>query len=151
MAIARVESTWDPKATNGTHFGLWQISTTPGLGAGLEHARRHLDPLLNARYAFALYSDQPGSGEAKFADWNPFEKTDYRQFLDLARQAVAGTGGTANVTNNGCTASPIQVAGELGRALGPRRCHDENPERTVQLVVGHWRTVYLQEPVPQGG
>jgi hypothetical protein len=122
VAIARVESTWDPRATNGSHFGLWQISAqhkekVPGWNTKTDI----FDPLVNAKYAFALYSARPGSGEAKFADWIPFEKTDYRQFLDVARQAVAATArGTANVADTGCTASPIQVAGELSAALSAR-------------------------------
>ncbi|ABL79294.1 MULTISPECIES: endonuclease/exonuclease/phosphatase family protein [unclassified Nocardioides] len=122
VAIARVESTWDPKATNGSHFGLWQISAQhKGKVPGWNTQADIFDPLLNARYTFALYSARPGSGEAKFADWIPFEKTDYHQFLDVARQAVGATGGgTANVGNTGCTASPIQVAGELSAALKAR-------------------------------
>ena len=122
VAIARVESTWNPKATNGSHFGLWQISQqhkgkVPGWGTQTDI----FEPLLNARYAFALYSARPGSGEAKFADWIPFEKSDYRQYLDVARQAVAATaGGTTNVTDTGCTTSPIQFAGELSAALSAR-------------------------------
>ena len=99
VAIARVESTWDPTATNGSHFGLWQIAQEhKGKVPGWNTQADIFDPLLNARYAFALYSARPGSGEAKFADWIPFEKTDYHQFLDVARQAVAATGGgTTNV------------------------------------------------------
>jgi hypothetical protein len=122
VAIARVESTWNPKATNGSHFGLWQIAQEhQGKVPGWNTQADILDPLLNARYAFALYSARPGSGEAKFADWIPFEKTNYRQYLDAARQAVAATeGGTTNVANTGCTASPIQVAGELSAALSAR-------------------------------
>jgi hypothetical protein len=122
VAIARVESTWDPRATNGSHFGLWQISAQhKGKVPGWNTQADIFDPLLNAKYAFALYSARPGSGEAKFADWIPFEKTDYRQFLDVARQAVAATaGGATNVADTGCTASPIQVAGELSAALSAR-------------------------------
>lgn len=122
VAIARVESTWDPEATNGSHFGLWQIAQEhKGKVPGWDTQADIFDPLLNARYAFALYSARPGSGEAKFADWIPFEKTDYRQYLDAARQAVAATeGGTTNVADTGCTASPIQVAGELSAALSAR-------------------------------
>lgn len=122
VAIARVESTWDPEATNGSHFGLWQISAQhKGKVPGWNTRADIFDPLLNARYAFALYSARSGSGEARFADWIPFEKTDYHQFLDVARQAVAATGGgTTNVGNTGCTASPIQVAGELSAALKAR-------------------------------
>ncbi len=92
VAIARVESTWNPKATNGSHFGLWQIAQEhKGKVPGWNTQADIFDPLLNARYAFALYSARPGSGEAKFADWIPFEKTDYHQYLDAARQAVAAT------------------------------------------------------------
>lgn len=122
VAIARVESTWDPKATNGNHFGLWQISAQhKGKVPGWNTQADIFDPLLNAKYAFALYSARPGSGEAKFADWIPFEKTDYHQYLDAASQAVAATaGGTTNVADTGCTASPIQVAGELSAALSAR-------------------------------
>ncbi len=122
VAIARVESTWNPEATNGSHFGLWQIAQEhKGKVPGWDTQADIFDPLLNARYAFALYSARPGSGEAKFADWIPFEKTDYRQYLDAARQAVAATeGGTTPVADTGCTASPIQVAGELSAALSAR-------------------------------
>ena len=122
VAIARVESTWNPKATNGSHFGLWQISQQhKGKVPGWNTQVDIFDPLLNARYAFALYSARPGSGEAKFADWIPFEKSDYRQYLDVARQAVAATaGGTTNVTDTGCTTSSIQFAGELSAALSAR-------------------------------
>ncbi|WP_242667560.1 endonuclease/exonuclease/phosphatase family protein [Nocardioides sp. PD653] len=121
VAIAGVESTWNPQATNGSHFGLWQISAQhKGKVAGGNTREDIFDPLLNARYAFALYSARPGSGEAKFADWIPFEKTDYHQFLDQARQAVAATAGGASSSNTACTASPIQVAGELSAALSAR-------------------------------
>ena len=122
VAIARVESTWNPKATNGTHFGLWQISAQhKGKVPGWDTKADIFDPLLNAKYAFALYSARPGAGEAKFADWIPFEKEDYHQYLDVARQAVAATGGgTTNIANPSCSASPIQVAGELSAALKTR-------------------------------
>ncbi|NYI47873.1 hypothetical protein BJ993_005019 [Nocardioides aromaticivorans] len=122
VAIARVESTWNPKATNGTHFGLWQISAQhKGKVPGWNTKADIFDPLLNAKYAFALYSARPGAGEAKFADWIPFEKEDYHQYLDVARQAVAATGGgTTNIANTSCSTSPIQVAGELSAALKTR-------------------------------
>ena len=122
VAIARVESTWNPKATNGTHFGLWQISAQhKGKVPGWDTKADIFDPLLNAKYAFALYSARPGAGEAKFADWIPFEKEDYHQYLDVARQAVAATGGgTTNIANPSCSSSPIQVAGELSAALKTR-------------------------------
>lgn len=122
VALARVESTWNPNASNGSHFGLWQIAAEhKGMIPGWNSQADIFDPLLNARYAFALYSARPGSGEAKFADWIPFEHTDYRQFLDTARQAVAATeGGTANITDTGCSTSPIQIAGELSAALSAR-------------------------------
>jgi hypothetical protein len=122
VAIARVESTWNPEASNGSHFGLWQIAAEhKGMVPGWNSQADIFDPLLNARYAFALYSARPGSGEAKFADWIPFEQADYRQHLDTARQAVAATeGGTANISDPGCAASPIQIAGELSAALSAR-------------------------------
>lgn len=122
VAIARVESTWNPQATNGTHFGLWQISAQhKGKVPGWNTQADIFDPLLNAKFAFALYSARPGAGEAKFADWIPFEKEDYHQYLDVARQAVAATGGgTTNIANTSCSASPIQVAGELSAALKTR-------------------------------
>lgn len=122
VAIARIESTWNPKATNGRHFGLWQISAEhKGKVLGWNTQTDIFDPVLNARYAFALYSARPGSGEAKFADWIPFEKSDYRQHLAAARQAVAATaGGTTNVTGTGCTTAPIQAVGELSAALSAR-------------------------------
>jgi hypothetical protein len=122
VAIARVESTWNPQATNGSYFGLWQIAAEhKGKVPGWNTQADIFDPLLNARYAFALYSARPGSGEAKFADWIPFEQSDYHQYLDIARQAVAATaGGTTNVTDTGCTTSPITVAGELSAALSAR-------------------------------
>ncbi|MEV5003887.1 endonuclease/exonuclease/phosphatase family protein [Nocardioides sp. LML1-1-1.1] len=122
VAIARVESTWNPQATNGTHFGLWQISAQhKGKVPGWNTQADIFDPLLNAKYAFALYSARPGAGEAKFADWIPFEKQDYHQYLAVARQAVAATGGgTTNIASTSCSASPIQVAGELSAALKTR-------------------------------
>ncbi len=122
VAIARVESTWNPQATNGTHFGLWQISAQhKGKVPGWNTQADIFDPLLNAKYAFALYSARPGAGEAKFADWIPFEKQDYHQYLAVARQAVAATGGgTTNIANTSCSTSPIQVAGELSAALKTR-------------------------------
>jgi hypothetical protein len=122
VAIARVESTWNPQATNESHFGLWQIAAEhKGKVPGWNTQADIFDPLLNARYAFALYSARPGSGEAKFADWIPFEQSDYHQYLDAARQAVAAIeGGSTNVTDSGCSTSPIQVAGELSAALSAR-------------------------------
>lgn len=122
VAIARVESTWNPRASNGTHFGLWQIAEShKGKVPGWNAPDDIYDPLLNAQYAYALYQARPGSGEAKFADWIPFEKEDYRTYLDAARQAVAATaGGVTNAADTGCAASPIQVAGELSAALSAR-------------------------------
>jgi hypothetical protein len=122
VAIARVESAWNPEATNESHFGLWQIAREhKGKVPGWNTRADILDPLLNARYAFALYSARPGSGDAKFADWIPFEETDYHQYLDVARQAVAATaGGVTTVAEPGCTTSPITVAGELSAALKAR-------------------------------
>ncbi|UUW92500.1 endonuclease/exonuclease/phosphatase family protein [Pimelobacter simplex] len=122
VAIARVESTWNPRATNGTHFGLWQISVQHrGTVPGWNTQAAIFDPLLNAKYAFALYSARSGSGEAKFADWTPFQNTDYHRYLDAARRAVAAIErGTTNIADTGCTASPIQVAQELSAALSAR-------------------------------
>lgn len=127
VAIAHVESTWNPNASNGTHFGLWQIAAShKGLVPGWNKPSDIFDPLLNARYAFALYSGRPGAGAAKFADWLPFEHDDYRQYLDQARQAVAATAGTAaltpvaNTSGTACAASPITVVGDLSAALSAR-------------------------------
>lgn len=120
VAIAGVESTWNPNAVNGSHYGLWQIAAAhKGKVPGWDNDADIFDPLLNARYAFALYSARPGSGEAKFADWIPFEKTDYRQFLDQARDAVAATAGASSVGNAGCV-DPITIAGDLNAALKAR-------------------------------
>jgi hypothetical protein len=119
VAIAGVESSWNPEASNGTHFGLWQISQQhQGKVTGWDTQQDIFEPLLNARYAFALYSARPGSGEAKFADWIPFEKSDYRQFLDTARQAVAATG--SGITPATCPTSTPQLAGELSAAVEAR-------------------------------
>jgi hypothetical protein len=127
VAIAHVESTWYPSASNGTHFGLWQIAANhKGLVPGWNKPSDIFDPLLNARYAFALYSGRPGSGEAKFADWLPFEHDDYHQYLDPARQAVVATVGTGALTpvsttaSTACAASAITVAGDLSAELSAR-------------------------------
>jgi len=127
VAIAGVESTWNQKASNGTHFGLWQIAAShKGKVPGWNTQADIFDPLVNARYAFALYSARPGSGEANFADWIPFEKTDYHQYLDLARQAAAIAAGAdvttdvSTVADTGCAASPITVAGDLSAELSAR-------------------------------
>jgi hypothetical protein len=124
VAIARVESTWNPRASNGSHFGLWQIAGShKGMVPGWNAPDDIFNPLLNAKYAYALYQSRPGSGEAKFADWIPFEKQDYHQYLDLARQAVADTAGTAQITNvadTSCTLSPMTVAGNLSAELSTR-------------------------------
>lgn len=124
VAIARVESTWNPRATNGSHYGLWQIAGShQGKVPGWNKPEDIFDPLLNAKYAYALYQARPGSGEAKFADWVPFEKEDYRKYLDISRQAVATTAGTAEISNvsaTGCEASPMTVAGELSADLSAR-------------------------------
>lgn len=122
VAIAGVESTWNPQAVNGTHYGLWQISQQhQGKVASWNAYADIYDPVTNAKYAYALYSARPGSGEAKFADWIPFEKTDHHQFLDTARQAVAATAGGGDLTANGCEgASTTQVAGQLPAAVKAR-------------------------------
>ncbi|MBZ5735352.1 transglycosylase SLT domain-containing protein [Nocardioides sp. TRM66260-LWL] len=126
VAIAHVESNWNPNATNGTHFGLWQIAAShKGLVPGWNQPGDIFDPLVNARYAFALYSGRPGAGAAKFADWLPFEHADYHQYLDQARQGVAaavGTGALTPVADTGgsCAASAITVAGDLSAALSAR-------------------------------
>lgn len=122
VAIARVESGWNPDAASGSHFGLWQIAREHrGKVPGWDTPADIFDPALNARYAFALYSARPGSGEAKFADWIPFQKTDYHQYLDAARQAVAATAGSVtNGAATSCVTSPITVAGDLSAALRAR-------------------------------
>lgn len=127
VAIAHVESTWNPNASNGTHFGLWQIAAShKGLVPGWNNPADIFDPLTNARYAFALYSGRPGSGAAKFADWLPFEHDDYHQYLDQARQAVAAAVGSgaltpiANTAGTSCAASAISIAGDLSAALSAR-------------------------------
>lgn len=124
VAIARVESTWDPQASNRSHFGLWQIAGShKGKVPGWNAPDDIFDPLLNAKYAYALYQARPGSGEAKFADWIPFEKEDYHQYLDLSRQAVATTAGITDVTNvadTGCTSSPMTEVGQLSAELSTR-------------------------------
>lgn len=132
VAIARVESTWNPKATNGTHYGLWQISKPhKGKVPGWNTQADIFDPLLNAKYAFALYSARPGAGEAKFADWIPFEKTDYHQYLETARQAVAGVGGGAtNVSNSGCTTG-VETGGVSGDRLSRLR---QRAEMVIKLA-----------------
>ena len=122
VAIARVEATWDPHARNGTHFGLWQIAVSHrGEVPGWDQPDDIYDPLLNAQYAFALYSARPGAAEAKFADWIPFQETDYRKYLDVARQAVAAASGDATTAaNTGCTTLPMTVATELSAELRSR-------------------------------
>ena len=132
VAIARVESSWNPKATNGTHYGLWQISAQhKGKVRGWNKQADIFDPLLNAKYAFALYSARPGSGEAKFADWIPFEMTDYHQYLETARQAVAAVGGgTTNVSNTGCTTG-VETRGVSGDRLNRLR---QRAEMVIKLA-----------------
>lgn len=123
VAIARVESTWNPSARSGSHFGLWQIAKAhQGKVPGWNEPDDIYDPLLNAQYAFTLYSARPGAAEAKFADWIPFQKTDYRQYLDVARQAVAATSGddVTNVVDTGCTTSTTTLATELSADLSAR-------------------------------
>jgi hypothetical protein len=125
VALARVESTWNPRATNGSHYGLWQIAGEhKGKVPGWNKPDDIFDPLLNAKYAYALYQARPASGEAKFADWIPFQKEDYHKYLDIARQAVAATAGTTEISNvsatTGCEASPMTVAGELSADLSER-------------------------------
>lgn len=119
VAIAGVESAWNPHARNGTHFGLWQIAGTHrGKVPGWNQPADIYDPILNARYAFALYSARPGAGEAKFADWVPFHESDYRRYLDIAREAAATTSDAdaTTVTVADCT----EVAAELSAALRVR-------------------------------
>jgi endonuclease/exonuclease/phosphatase family metal-dependent hydrolase len=124
VAIARVESTWNPRATTGSHHGLWQIAGSHrGRVPGWNTPDDIFDPLLNAKFAYALYQARPGSGEARFADWIPFQRDDYRKYLDIARQAVATTAGTAEISNvsaAGCEASPMTVAGELSADVSAR-------------------------------
>jgi hypothetical protein len=125
VAIAGVESTWSPHASNGSHYGLWQIARShKGMVPGWNVPDDIFDPLLNAKYAYALYQSRPGTGEAKFADWIPFETQDYHQYLDLARQAVATTAGITNlagvttgVAASGCAPSAMTGAGQLSAQL----------------------------------
>ena len=135
VAIARVESSWNPKAINGTHYGLWQISGQhKGKVPGWNATADIYDPLLNAQYAFYLYSARPGSGEAKFADWIPFEAEDYRQYLETARQAVAATGGgTTNVGNTGCSTGQ-ETGGVSGDLLNRLR---QRAEMVIKLSQQH--------------
>jgi len=124
VAIAGVESTWNPRAANGSHFGLWQIAAShQGLVPGWNGPDDIFDPLLNAAYASALYQSRPGSGEAKFADWLPFETQDYQQYLDRSRQAVARSSSItdlANLADAHCVTSPIAVVDQLSAELSAR-------------------------------
>lgn len=131
VAIARVESSWNPKAVNGTHYGLWQISAQhKGKVPGWNTQDDIFTPLLNAQYAFALYSARAGSGEAKFADWIPFEKTDYHQYLDGARRAVAAIGGTTTVSTTDCTTG-VETSGVSGDRLNRLR---QRAEMIIKLA-----------------
>ena len=120
VAIARVESTWNPGASNGTHFGLWQIAKShQGKVPGWNEPADIYDPLLNAQYAFALYQARPGAGEAKFADWIPFEKQDYRTYLEQARQAVSQAGvAETGTSQTGC--SNVSLPAELSPLVSAR-------------------------------
>jgi hypothetical protein len=127
VAIAGVESAWNPRATKGDHLGLWQIAASHRALLPDWASRRDIfNPDVNARYAYALYQNRPGAGAAKFADWLPFETTDYHQYLDVARQAVLTVTDHTDVANlthiNGgyCTASPTGVVAHLSAELAAR-------------------------------
>ena len=122
VAIARVESAWNPDAANGSHFGLWQIARehqgkvpagTPRPTSSTRSSTRGTPSRSTPR--------DPGRARPSSPTGSPSEKTDYHQYLDVARQAVAATAGsTTNVAATGCVTSPIQVAGELSAALRAR-------------------------------
>lgn len=133
VAIARVESSWDARASTGSHYGLWQIAASHrGVVPGWNAPEDIFNPILNARYAYALYQRRPGQGEAKFADWLPFETADYHQYLELAQQAVTVATGDPGVTNPGigthtpdgaataCAPPPMVAATELSAELSAR-------------------------------
>ncbi|UUZ59558.1 transglycosylase SLT domain-containing protein [Nocardioides sp. B-3] len=75
VAIAGVESAWNQRARNGSHFGLWQISTSHrGKVPGWNDPDDIYDPRLNAQYAFALFSARPGAGRPSSPTGSPSKR-----------------------------------------------------------------------------
>lgn len=125
VAIALVESSWNPDAVNGTHYGLWQISAQHhGLASGWVAPGDIFKPAVNARYAYSLYQRRPGASEAKFADWIPFETVSYRTFLDKARIAVAS--GT-KYTVGSCTSTSTVIGSLAGTVAARAQAMVDNP------------------------
>ena len=61
LAVARCESGYDPRARNGSHFGLFQLSRTyhEGRAASLGYDWSAMDdPGKNTRVAFSLWREQ---------------------------------------------------------------------------------------------
>lgn len=126
--LARIESGFNPAATNGKHAGLFQFSPSTGLQYGLGGAAR-FDPAASADAAARLWRDnaaalrpvlgrdamgwetyvahQQGIGGAKALFANPnMRATDalnslsyYRDRPGLAAQAITGNGGRADMTS----------------------------------------------------
>jgi hypothetical protein len=63
VAIARVESTWNPGASNGTHFGLWQIAKShQGTVPGWNEPADIYDPTAQRPVRIRAVSSPPGGG-----------------------------------------------------------------------------------------
>lgn len=106
VAIAKGESGWRSDNVNDgpgetppsqkanrpcASFGLWQINYCPDRDAnnanrGAGNPNVLLDPLTNARSAFALYSGRPAG--AKFADWTVYNSGAWQKHEGAARKAV---------------------------------------------------------------
>lgn len=81
VAVAYAESSWNPKASNSCCHGLWQINTQahPSMSTNV------YDPVQNARYAHAIYSQAGGwctSGKPPNCNpWQGYGNSRYKEKL----------------------------------------------------------------------
>jgi hypothetical protein len=76
----------------GPSVGLWQIrslNAQTGTG-GIRDRRANMDPVTNARAAFALFQERKRKRQKGYEDWTVFTKGIYKKHLGTARRAAAG-------------------------------------------------------------
>ncbi len=106
VGTALTESTLDPLANNGSHFGLFQFDDPTGQSVGYSHAQL-FDPQDAFRAAYLLYQQRG------WEPWAPNEPAATRAAnIQKIREYVKGK----NVTNTG--GNPIPGADWLGNVGG---------------------------------
>jgi hypothetical protein len=135
VAIAKGESSWDSSRVNSSagetppsqrgktpcaSVGLWQINVCPDRDGkdpnrGNGNGQPLLDPLTNARAAFAI-----SSAGSNFSAWTVYREGKHTKHLEAARKAVAqlGTDAGAKTLEQARSGAITSIGGGGGGGIG---------------------------------